>query len=308
MCGLYGEYWMNVFIQGMRRSGTTILFDIFWEDGSFDCYYEPLAAANKKALGGGSGVHSVDYFDKIRDCRKAFMLKYQKLENVDLLNYGAPRLPALEFEADVPEYVREYIMFMISQSENTLIKFTRMYCKVRVLWEIDSKAKFIHIVRDPRAITASYLFGKDQKYKDRFSKEKVFFGKKTNYSAWSSFPFSEFILNTQEFSYLKGCEDFMRILILWKYNFRKTHDTGKTLFGDNYLLVRHEDLLAEPELALKSIYNFLGLPLPGHVLEWAKANVNSKPNIYASDSSRWQEAFKRLDAEEELKIAGYNLQ
>ena len=148
-----------------------------------------LQRQTKKALGGGSGVHSVDYFDKIRDCRKAFMLKYQKLENVDLLNYGAPRLPALEFEASVPEYVREYITFMISQSENTLIKFTRMYCKVRVLWEIDTEAKFVHIVRDPRAITASYLFGKDQKYKDRFSKEKVFFGKKPTILHGAAFHF-----------------------------------------------------------------------------------------------------------------------
>lgn len=296
---------MNVFIQGMRRSGTTILFDIFWEDGSFDCYYEPLAAANKKALGGGSGVHAVDYFDKIRDCRKAFMLKYQKLENVDLLNYGAPRLPTLEFEADVSEYVREYIKFMVSQSENTLIKFTRMYCKVRVLREIDPEAKFVHIVRDPRAITASYLFGKGQKYKDRFSKEKVFFGKKTNYSAWSSFPFSEFILNTPEYSHLKGCEDFMRILILWKYNFSKTHNAGSTLFGNNYTLLKHEDLMTKSETTLKSIYDFLGRSLPGHVLEWAIENINSKPNLYAPDNPRWHEAFKRLNMEEELSMAGY---
>ena len=44
---------MNVFIQGMRRSGTTILFDILWEDERFDCYYEPFAAAKKEVWGGG---------------------------------------------------------------------------------------------------------------------------------------------------------------------------------------------------------------------------------------------------------------
>ncbi|MDN3514724.1 MAG: sulfotransferase [Candidatus Brocadia sp.] len=298
---------MNVFIQGMRRSGTTILFDIFLEDGSFDCYYEPLAAANKKALGGGSGVHSIDYFDKIRECRRAFMLNYQKLENVDLLNYGAPRLPTLEFESDLPDYVRGYIRFMISQSEHTVIKFTRMYCKVHVLQEIDPEARFIHIVRDPRAVTASYLFGKNQINKDRYRNEKLFFKKKSHYSAWSSFPFSEFILNTQEYSHLKGCEDFVRILILWKYNFRKTHDAGKALFGENYLLLRHEDLLTRPELTLESMYNFLGRPMPTHVLEWAKGNINSRSNLYAPDNPRWLEAFKRLDMDEELHIAGYNL-
>ena len=296
---------MNVFIQGMRRSGTTILFDIFWEDGSFDCYYEPLAAANKEALGGGSGVHSVDYFDKIRDCRKTFMLRYQQLENVDLLNYGAPRLPILEFESDVPDYVREYIKFMISQSEHTLIKFTRIYCKVRVLWEIDPAAKFIHVVRDPRSVTASYQFGKNQKNNNRYPNEKVFFKKKSNYSAWSSFPFSEFILNTPEYSHLKGSEDFMRILILWKFKFRKTHDTGKTLFGENYLLLRHEDLLTEPEPTLRSLYNFLGRPLPDNVLNWALEKVNSRSNLFAPDNPLWGKAFKKLNMDEELSISGY---
>lgn len=296
---------MNVFIQGMRRSGTTILFDIFWEDGSFDCYYEPLAAANKEALGGGSGVHSVDYFDKIRDCRKTFMLRYQQLENVDLLNYGAPRLPILEFESDVPDYVREYIKFMISQSEHTLIKFTRIYCKVRVLWEIDPEAKFIHIVRDPRAVTASYLFGKGQRNKDSYPNEKIFFKKRSNYSAWSSFPFSEYILKTPEYSHLKGCEDFMRILILWKFKFRKTHDAGKTLFGENYLLLRHEDLLTEPEPTLRSLYNFLGRPLPDNVLNWALEKVNSTSNLFAPDNPLWGKAFKKLNMDEELSISGY---
>ena len=41
---------MNVFIQGMRRNGTTILFDLFCEDDLYDCYYEPLAAAVKPAI------------------------------------------------------------------------------------------------------------------------------------------------------------------------------------------------------------------------------------------------------------------
>jgi len=296
---------MNVFIQGMRRSGTTILFDIFWEDGNFDCYYEPLAAANKEALGGGSGVHSVDYFDKIRDCRKTFMLRYQQLENVDLLNYGAPRLPILEFESDVPDYVREYIKFMISQSEHTLIKFTRIYCKVRVLWEIDPEAKFIHIVRDPRAVTASYLFGKGQRNKDRYPNEKIFFKKRSNYSAWSSFPFSEYILGTPEYSHLKKCEDFLRILVIWKYNFKKTHEVGKNLFGKNYLLLRHEDLLCDTRNTLKSIYDFIEMPLPLNVLNWALEKVNSRSNLFAPDNPLWGKAFKKLNMDEELSISGY---
>ena len=32
---------MNIFLQGMRRSGTTVVFDLLWATGEYDCYYEP---------------------------------------------------------------------------------------------------------------------------------------------------------------------------------------------------------------------------------------------------------------------------
>jgi REP element-mobilizing transposase RayT len=297
---------MNVFIQGMRRSGTTIVFDVLWEDGSFDCYYEPLAQARNKAIGGGSGEHSVDLFDKIKSSRAAFMAQYPKLESVDLLNYGAPRQAELEFEPELPDYCREYINFIISQSEHTVIKFTRMYCKVHVLWEIDPNAKFIHVVRDPRSVTTSYLFGKHRKNRYLFPNERVFFRRKSSRSSWSSFRFSEFILKTPEYSSLKACEDFVRILVLWKYKFRKTHDAGRELFGKNYLLLRHEDLISSQPETIRSLYDFMERPLPLHVIHWAGKHVRRSYPCYAPDHPRWREAFRRLNMKKELELAGYD--
>ena len=48
-----------VFVQGMRRSGTTILYDLLYEDPLLTCFYEPLASA-RPAVGGGSGVRDLD--------------------------------------------------------------------------------------------------------------------------------------------------------------------------------------------------------------------------------------------------------
>ncbi len=42
----------QIFIQGMRRSGTTILYDLFSADPSLTCFYEPLAAG-RPSIGGG---------------------------------------------------------------------------------------------------------------------------------------------------------------------------------------------------------------------------------------------------------------
>ncbi len=297
---------MNVFIQGMRRSGTTILFDILWEDDSFDCYYEPLAADKKSATGGGSGIRaSIDYLARTRHCRTEFLTQYPVVENVDFLNYGAPRRPELEFETDLPDYCREYIKFILSQSKHTVIKFTRMYCKVRVLWETDPDAKFIHIVRDPRSVTTSYLFGKSQTNRQNFSNTRRFFRQKSKYTAWSSYSFSEFLLHKLEYAYLQDCSDFMRILLLWKYTFRKTYEMGRTLFKENYFIFRHEDLQKDPVQTLTLLYDFLERPLPKQVVDWAIKHVR---NIYAPfvpDSKHWRKAFRKLDMEKDFELAGY---
>jgi len=298
---------MNIFIQGMRRSGTTILFDLLCEDGNFDCYYEPLAAANKPAIGGGSGLRSIDYFDKIKSSRIAFASQYA-IECIDRLNYGAPYNAELEFDTDLPEYCREYIKFITNQSEHTVIKFTRMYCKIPVLWEIDPTAKFIHAVRHPCSVTTSYLFGKNKKNKHKFTTTEAFFGRESKRLPWSSHHFSEYILNQPEYSHLITCKDFMRVLIVWKYNFIKTHELGQYIFKDNYYLFRHEDLLANTQETIEALYQFLERPLPDNVLNWAKKVVDkSKSRYYEPGHLNWLKAIQILDLNPQLYTTKYSL-
>lgn len=96
------------------------------------------------------------------------------------------------------------------------------------------------------------------------------------------------------------------MLILWKYKFRKTHEVGKALFGENYLLFRHEDLLCAPRETLKPLYDFLGRELPQNVVDWTLESVQSNHSRYAPDHKEWRKAFKRLDMDEELSLAGYS--
>jgi hypothetical protein len=50
---------VSLFIQGMRRSGTTILFDALLEDPGVTGYYEPLREQDV-TVGGGSGARADD--------------------------------------------------------------------------------------------------------------------------------------------------------------------------------------------------------------------------------------------------------
>ncbi len=79
---------MNLFAQGMRRSGTTITFDILFNDKDLDCYYEPLALAKRDAKGGGSGATDIDYFEKVRQTREACTKKCPQLESHEISTMG----------------------------------------------------------------------------------------------------------------------------------------------------------------------------------------------------------------------------
>jgi hypothetical protein len=298
---------MNVFLQGMRRSGTTIFFDLLAEDGRFDCYYEPLAAAIRPAIGGGSEVRNVDLFQNVRAMRARFLNENPALGDVQLLNYGAPRQPELEFQTGVPDYVRDYLRLLCAQAPDTAIKFTRAYHKVPVLHSIDPSAFFIHIVRDPRLVTTSYLFGKNQRNRGSFPDEASFFERISERTAWSSYPFSEHLLSTDEYARHRGLADFMRILLLWKDCFETTHRDGLACFGDRYLLVRHEDLMADPESTIERIYRLLDRPAPPAVTGWAKENVRGPREIYARNNADWRRACELLDLVGDMESLGYTL-
>ncbi len=293
-------------MQGMRRSGTTIIFDLLWQDSSLDCYYEPLAKAEKHAKGGGSGMTGTDYFEKVRAVRHSYMEKDPSVKDFKTLNYGAPKDASLEFDTNPPAYVAGFVRHMTEQAPVTMIKFTRMYNKVHVLHELDPEARFVQIVRDPRAMAASYLFGKGQKHKGKFTPEDKFFGKRSNYTAWSSFPFSEHLLSTEEFSHVKDPLDFMRVLIVWQHTFKNTYHAAKKLYGDRFFLLRHEDLLNSPRETIEKLYAHMERGVPEELMEWAEKNLRKPSPPYMHDDDRWLHAFREIGMLEEIELAGYS--
>lgn len=303
---------VTVFAQGMRRSGTTVLFDLVLEDGRFTCFYEPLAAA-KPTFGGGSGIHrETDLFEPVRAVRERFLVenphwlqRYPEFRDLNLFNYGAPRSVALEFEPDLPDYCKGYIGLLCNSASNTFIKFTRMHAKVACLKEIAPDAKLIHVVRDPRQVTASYLFGKNQKNRARFRDSEHFFTRVSDASAWSSRLFSDFILSLPRYRGITNCEDFQRILLIWKYKFERTHTAGLACFGPAYLLVQHEELLADPAATLERIGDFIGHPFKPETKNWALRNLRKPVPPFAEENPRWRQAFERLGMEDALFAAGY---
>jgi hypothetical protein len=295
---------MNLFVQGMRRSGTTIVYDALLEDGRLRCLYEPFTS-DKAAIGGGSGVRDRDLFADVRTLRERFRRERRPGLDPALLNHGAPRAPELELEPDLPGYCREYLRFLLDQAPDNVVKEVRLYRKLPVVAEISPGARLLHVVRDPRAVATSIMLGRGRKRRHLFEDPDAFFTHRSERALFASRALSEALMRRPEHRHLRGCPDLERVLLVWRFTFEHTRHDGLRCFGDHYRVMRHEDLAADPARAVSAVYELLGRPPPPRVLEWAQRNVSAGQDVFAPGDPRWSQAATRTGLEASLRETGY---
>ena len=295
---------MTLILQGMRRSGTTIVYDALDQDPSLSLWYEPLAAAKKPAIGGGSGAREVDLFSGLREARDTFVAS-RGLEDPDVLNHGAPRDAALEFTREFPEVVESYLLYLMDRPGPVAAKFTRLYAKVKAVHQLFPNAAYVQLVRDPRSIVASYLFGKNRRNEKNASPLDVFFGRQTDRSAWSSYPISELVRKEYAGEDLPEPTDLERLLLIWRFTFEKAWADARECFGDRAIIVRHEDFCEDPGHELERIYHLTNRVVPDAVTAWASAHVRLPGAIHAEGDPRWGDAFDCMRVRPALELAGY---
>lgn len=295
----------TILIQGMRRSGTTILYDALLEDPELECFYEPWREESDTP-GGGSGARETDPFSQTRELRKRFRdERYPDLE-LDEFNCGGPRNPALELGPEVPEHCAGFLRTLLERPGPKMVKETRFYDKLEAIREIAPEdTVLVHVVRDPRAVAASMMMGRDRKRAETYSTPESFFDEREKRKLWSSRQLSQLLLKRPEYSHVRRPPNFIRILMVWKHTFESTWREGRLLFGDRYVLLRNEELRADPVGAISRVYRAVDRPTPPAVAEWARGKVRSPEIPFAAADPRWAEAFAALGMRDALADAGY---
>jgi hypothetical protein len=295
---------MTIFIQGMRRSGTTILYDALLEDPELKCFYEPLRE-NTETPGGGSGARETDPFAETRALRERYAAEHYPELEIEEFNWGGPRRPELEIGPGLPEHCIGLLRRLLDRPEEVMIKFTRLYDKLEALAALAPDAVLVHVVRDPRSVAASMMMGKGRRRADRYDSAAAFFGERSNRKLWSSRQISAKLLRRPEYAHIRRPANFMRILVVWQHAFESTYRDGRHLFGDRYVVLRNEELRADPIGALARVYRATGRSTPSEVARWAEDAIKAPEVPYAANDPRWTEAFARLGMRDSLEQAGY---
>ena len=296
---------MSLLIQGMRRSGTTILFDALLEDPEVLGFYEPLREQDV-TVGGGSGAREDDAFAATRERRERFAREHYPRLSVDEFNWGGPRDPSLELRAGLPDHVRDFLASLIAEGPGVAIKETRLYRKLPAVAALDPGGGLVHLVRDPRSVVTSTMLGRGRRHAESYPSADEFFEARTKRKLWSSRALSEGVIGTRDSGVAKWRRppDFARVLAVWGYAFEQTR-RGAEAFGDRRLQLRHEDLAADPDAALARVYELLERPLPDVVSRWARDNVRTPSEVPFGDDPRWAEAAERLGISDAVSAAGY---
>lgn len=294
-----------ILIQGMRRSGTTILYDALLEDRELHCFYEPLRE-DTETPGGGSDARETDPFAETRALRAAYRAEHHPDVPIEQFNCGGPGNPELELGPDLPEHCAGFLRTLLDRPEPVMIKETRFYDKLEAVAAIaPGDTVLIHVVRDPRAVAASMMMGRDRKRSESYSTPEAFFDERERRKLWSSRQLSQLLLERPEYAHIRRPANFMRILLVWKHTFESTYDDGRRLFGDRYVMLRNEELRADPVGAISRVYRAAGRRTPPEVADWARGKVRAPEVPYAATDPRWGEAFAALGMREALEDAGY---
>lgn len=284
-----------VFGQGMRRSGTTILFDLFWGDGRWTCWYEPLNRAKAKA-GGGSRARDVDYSAPVRALRERLVARMEGIDDPQAFNWGAPGHAEEELVPGWPAHVEEYVREMARSSGDVFVKFTRASHKLATLAEIAPEAYVLHLVRDPRAVATSHLFRSHPKFRERILGDDCFFTMTTDFNQWKSEDMAAHLVATRpEYAHLADEPAYVKCMLVWKELYTRTRDDAARYFPGRTVVAWHDDLCADPWGTLKGLYATWGWSPRLRQRWWASRNVRPARPWHDPDNAAWERAMELLD-------------
>lgn len=318
-------------VQGVFRSGTTLLFRSLRRAPSQRCYYEPLHPCL---------LDHVSEADTERPNHEKSPLyrEYRPIADRfgdDFRPDGASEHTHLRPQTEASE-LASYLHLLADSAPNVVLQFNRAFWMSRWLHSTFPKSAFVHLVRDPRSVVWSQLttasgervrmdwplLGRLMPFSsgnlDRAFSRHTFFGA---YHLDEYFEKGRRLLEkttddilTQALRRLDTTSEalpYVKALALWGAQVETCHYYGRSRFGTRYLLLRYEDFCQAPGEHLRSIYALQDRSPPKPVLEHARATVDTDRSRHWSEvpsaARRFRQGIHRAQIADLMHEVGYDL-
>ncbi|MCB0420623.1 MAG: sulfotransferase [Bdellovibrionales bacterium] len=255
-----------IFIVGLPRSGTTLLYNLV-------AFHEYGAYVTNSMNNVPNHIRGIEW---LRKNLKLNVSGERFFKDSVETNLGSPSEPIMLwgkwFERDVDslyweplsakklgtkhiEIIKNDIRKIISTFGKTPTRFVCKYPVMQpdlvVLQEIFPDAKFIHIVRDPRAVANSLI------KLHKLSNEQL---QKINHPLLKSIVPYPRVKNLQHWLEKYGPDNLICTSHIWNDSIELVHQQSCEL--KNFYEIRYEDLLTSPENVMQSLFQFCDLPYP----------------------------------------------
>ena len=251
----------NIFIFGLKRSGTTIFWKTFRKDKRLLCFDEPFSPPIR------------EFVRLKKDHDKRIYQEY--IERRELVEKYWCHVQPLE--ETYPELLRHHISYLkslVAESENVCIDFTRCHMKISQLKRLFPDSLVIHLVRDPRAFITSHLKPNGRWCSPSLPEE--FFTYSGSFDFWSYETLSK---NVGTFGFAHE-----RLLQLWNAF------TQQAELQQPDLTIQFETFARDPEETVKLVYK--GLNIDYQPLDFSGIHAPNPPFNFQSD--KWEPGIERL--------------
>lgn len=284
---------MQIFILGLRRSGTTIFWEAFRRDRRLLCINEPFNPALYEIPAEIPNRSRREVIDLFRKDPKEFWRRF------------APIGVTEELQEELSDRQAAYLRFLIG-SGSVCTDVTRCHFKLRALREIVPDATVVHLFRAPAAFASSHLIpsgsggfraGRLVRARGRLG----FFTRGTRFDAWGMetligrHPESLFGRRLREIGMdpeaVLALPAVGRLLAFWRLAYETVERDAPRLFGDRFMSVSFEDFCREPRAAVERVYATAGSEPPDQ-LDFSRVHPARAP--YRKDDPRWHRLLEQV--------------
>jgi hypothetical protein len=282
---------IKLIIAGLRRSGTTIFWETFRQDGRLLCYDEPF---NRylQVLPGSEGLKAPEEFIGLveRDAA-AFWEKFTPIYYTEELRTGLSNKQLA------------YLSYLAASGQHVALDTTRCNFKLAALREVAPEAVLVHLYRPAPSHATSHMLPSSPGWRGKLRKlvrRHRFWKRRDRFDGWGF----ETIIGTSTASLFgrhleeSGLDPVAiyrlpavaKLMAYWKINFERVERDGRRLFGERFVSQSFDRFCEDPRLAMERIYTLLGLSLPD--LDYGMIHPPHGP--HDPDSPQWREYIELL--------------